>query len=360
MKTFLYDRHIAQGAKMVSFANWEMPIFYRGVLEEHRCVREAVGLFDVSHMGIIKVTGIDAENLLNFVSTNQIAKKKPGTATYTVFAREDGGSVDDVMIYTIDQTHFFIVVNASNREKDLSHLATQSEREKCDVVIEESYKGTGILALQGPMAIPLLSSLIPEVSTLKPMQFTRVEKEEDIIVSRTGYTGSGGFEIYGKDEHILQWWDLLLERGKSFGIQPIGLGARDTLRLEMGFALYGHELTDEIAPIESVSGWTVHWEKKRFLGKEKLVELENSDKKRYAYGIRLLDKGIARQGCPIFKDNRAIGFVTSGSYSPSLNQAIALILVDSPLKIGDLLTVQIRQTLCQCQVTELPFMRKTA
>lgn len=358
MRTVLYDRHLALGAKMISFAGWEMPIHYQGVLAEHQVVRQSVGLFDVSHMGRIHVSGVDAERLLDWLSTNRIKGKSAGSASYTVWSHVHGGSIDDVIIYKGDDTHFFIIVNASNRDKDLNHLKEQALLEECDVEIQDAFHQTGILSLQGPLAFPLLVSLVPEVQSLKSMHFLSLDQE--LTISRTGYTGAGGFELYGSSEKIVEWWDRLMDKGKEYGIQPIGLGARDTLRLEMGFALYGHELSDTIAPTESVSAWTVKWDKPRFLGLEALKKLERSPTKRWAYGVRLLEKGIARQGYQVLQNDQVIGEVTSGSFSPTLNEGIALILVQNPLQIGDQVILQIRQNFCRAQVVELPFVRKTA
>ncbi len=361
MKTALYDHHLALGAKIVPFAGWEMPVQYKSILAEHQIVRQGVGLFDVSHMGLIKVKGLDAERLLDFVSTNRLVSKAEGTATYTVWCHAHGGSVDDVMIGKIKNQSFFVITNASNREKDVIHLGTQAHLQGFDVEIQEAFGQTGILALQGPLALPLLASLIPEVSSLKPMHFLSLgSDQEEFFVSRTGYTGAGGFELYGSATRIVEWWDVLLTKGKSYGIQPIGLGARDTLRLEMGFALYGHELTDTIAPNESVAAWTVKWDKPHFLGKKALEAIENNREKRLAFGVRLQGRSIARQGYPVFKDHELIGEVTSGSFSPTLNESIALILVNIPLQKGDQIAIQIRQNFCHAQVVELPFVRKTA
>jgi aminomethyltransferase len=359
MRTPLYDRHIALGAKIVPFAGWEMPIQYKGILAEHQAVRQAVGLFDVSHMGRIHIRGPDAEQLLDFLSTNRITGKAPGSATYAVWCHAHGGSVDDTIVYKIDDTHFFIIANAGNRDKDLVHLGTQAQLQNANVEIEEIFSQAGILALQGPASFPLLTSLLPDVASLKPMRFLSLDNGK-FFISRTGYTGAGGFELYGSASKIVEWWDQLMEKGQEYGIQPIGLGARDTLRLEMGFALYGHELSDTIAPNESVSAWTIKWDKPNFLGKEALESLENGTTKRWAYGVRLLDKGIARQGCLVLKEEAAIGEVTSGSFSPTLGESIALIHVKAPLQVGENIQIQIRQNLCHAQVVELPFVRKTA
>lgn len=354
MKTILYDRHYALGAKMVPFAGWDMPVQYKGIIAEHNAVRNKVGLFDVSHMGRIMVSGSDAEHLLNELSTNQIVGKKDLTATYTVWCHENGGSVDDVIIYKQSDQKFFVIVNASNRQKDLDHILKYSQG--LNVQIKDRYQQDGILALQGPLAEPLLSHFIPEVKTLKHMHFISIQTQGiEIVISNTGYTGAGGFEIYAPNASIVQWWDRLLQKGKDFGIEPAGLGARDTLRLEMGYALYGHELSDTISPNESVAAWTIKWDKPSFLGKSAIEKLESSPHKRHAYGIKLIDKGIAREGYPVFKEEKLIGHVTSGTFSPTLNEPIALILVDRPLLLEDRVEVQIRQNKCQAQIVPIPF-----
>jgi aminomethyltransferase len=330
-----------------------MPIHYQGTVIEHRTVREKMGLFDVSHMGQIYLHGEDAEKLLDYLSVNRISGKAAHTATYTVLCREDGTCVDDVIVYRQDDYNFFIIANAGNRQKDLAHLKAYAQG--YGVSVEERFEGRGILALQGPQAGPFLEGLYPAAEMLKPMQWLELnDSGVPLIISRTGYTGAGGFEIYGTDELIISLWDRMI----NAGIQPIGLGARDTLRLEMGFALYGHELSDQIKANESVSAWTIKWEKQDFLGKNSLIELKESPLKRTAYGIKLLDPGIARQGFPVFRGEVQIGEVTSGSFSPTLNAAIGLILTSSPLALGDVIDVQIRQTRCRAQVVPLPFIRK--
>lgn len=344
MKTPLFDSHIALQAKMTSFAGWEMPVQYTGIIQEHQTVRNKVGLFDVSHMGKILVQGPDAEAFLDYLSTNKITNKHDNTATYTVWCHPNGGSVDDVMIFRQTQTQFFVIVNASNREKDLNHLL--ENKKNYNVHIAPQYQD-GILALQGPLAESILSSFIPEIVSLKPMHFI---SSNELLISKTGYTGAGGYELFGSQEQIRAWWKKLIDAG----VNPIGLGARDTLRLEMGYALYGHELSDTIAPSESVAAWTLKWDK-NFLGKEALLTRKN----RHPYGIKLLEKGVPREGYSIFKDDQQIGYVTSGSFSPTLNQGIALILVDMPLKMDETVKVKIRDNLCLGQIAKLPFIQGT-
>lgn len=355
MKTSLYEHHRALNAKMVDFGGWEMPLQYKGIIHEHLAVRSKVGIFDVSHMGRITIEGLGAEALLDYLSSNQISKKKDGTVTYTVWCNEDGMCVDDLLVYRVSKTQFFVIVNASNREKDLNHLLHYSAGR--DVIINDKYHEEGILAVQGPNAMVLVSHLFHDAEFLKPMTFYMDNYEGDpVIISRTGYTGAGGVEISAPNETIVLIWEALLAEGKEYGIEPIGLGARDTLRLEMGYALYGHELTEKIPLTETISAWTVKWDKPDFLGKAALKKLESSKSKRREYGIVLNDKGVAREGYPVFSEGVQIGYVTSGTFSPTLNQSIALVLVDKNLQVGDSVEVEIRQNRCQAHVVSLPFI----
>jgi len=356
MRTALFDRHCALGAKVVEFCGWEMPVQYKGIIPEHKAVRQSVGIFDVSHMGRILVEGKDAEKLLDYLSTNKIAGKDNGTATYTVWNKPNGGCVDDVIIYKIDPTHFFVIVNAGNRQKDLDHVKQQSK--DFDVRIQDKFKEEGIIAIQGPKALDLVAETFPEAGNLKFMHFTALKHMgREMILSATGYTGSGGFEIYAPHELIVDLWDRFLENGKKYGIEPIGLGARDTLRLEMGFALYGHEINEEISANESVSAWTIKWEKE-FLGKDSLQKIESGPNKRREYGVVLLDKGIAREGYEVFHRNHSIGKVTSGNYAPTLEKAIAIVLVNEKLAVGAVVEIQIRNNRIKAEVVELPFYRR--
>lgn len=342
---------------MVDFSGWEMPVQYAGTIQEHQAVRNHVGIFDVSHMGRVIVEGPEAEKFLDYLSTNKVAGKKDGSATYTVLTNERGGCVDDVIIYRCDSTHFFLIVNAGNRAKDFDHLSLYAKG--FDVNVYHRFAEEGILAVQGPNALALVSEIFPEASSMKPFTFAEVSYNgTPLFLSRTGYTGEKGVELYVPIEVLVELWDALMAKGEAYGIQPIGLGARDTLRLEVGYALYGHELSDGIAPTESVSAWTVKFPKGEFLGKDALLELEHSPQKRRAYGVVLEDRGIAREGYSVSVDGRKSGVVTSGTHSPSLNKAIALILVDKELKEGDHVTVDIRNRPCKATVVDLPFYKK--
>jgi aminomethyltransferase len=352
MRTALYDDHVALGGKMVPFAGWEMPLQYRGIIHEHLAVRTNAGIFDVSHMGRIQISGKDAEPFLDYLSTNKIKGKPPLSATYTVWPNVRGGSVDDLIVYKEDDTHFFVIVNAGNRSKDLDHVKSCSH--DYDVEIRDRFAEEGILAVQGPQALALCAKMFPEVSGLQPMHFLKsVYRDEEIILSGTGYTGAGGLEIYASNKNIVELWRYFIHAG----IEPIGLGARDTLRLEMGYALYGHELSDEISANESVSARTVKWKKGDFLGKRAMLTVENNPQKRREYGIVLTDKGIAREGYAVLKEDDPIGRVTSGTFSPVLNQPIAIILVTRALKEGDTVQVQIRDRRVQARISSLPFVK---
>lgn len=356
MRTALYDRHLACGAKMVDFAGWEMPIQYQGIVQEHKAVRAQAGIFDVSHMGRVLISGKDAATLLDYLSTNHIADRDAGTATYTVWCDENGYCIDDLIVYKLDSEAFFVVFNAGNRQKDLDHLNRYAKG--YEVSIADRYREDGILAVQGPRALPLIAKIFPDVLPLKPMHVTTAPYNgTEVAISTTGYTGAGGVEIYASNGVIVDLWDAILHAGQADGVVPVGLGARDTLRLEMGYALYGHELSPEIAPTESVAAWTVKWDKPDFLGKQALQRLKMSPVQRRQYGIELKDKGIAREGYAVHHRGEIIGKITSGTMSPSLQRPIALMLVERRLQQGDSVEVAIRQNLCRAEVVSLPFYK---
>lgn len=352
MKTILYDTHVALGAKMVEFAGWEMPIQYSSILQEHKAVRENVGLFDVSHMGRIVVEGDLAEKFLDSISTNQISGRSNHSATYTVLPNSQGTCVDDVIIYKEDPTHFFLIVNAGNRQKDLTHLRQQAE--SFHVTVKDLFHEEGILSLQGPRATLLIQSIFPEVGALKKMQFLKTSyRNTPIIIATTGYTGESGVEIYAPNSLIKSLWDQLV----SGGAVPIGLGARDTLRLEMGYALYGHELSDQIYPNESISAWTVKWNDRDFLGRQAMLQRKSSSQLSQK-AIILEEKGIPREGYPVLFQDKVVGKVTSGTFSPSLEKGIALVQFDQPLEDGQQVIIQIRQQQVKGRIVPLPFLQR--
>lgn len=352
MKTILYDSHISLGAKMVEFSGWQMPIQYTGILQEHKAVREGIGIFDVSHMGRITVEGENAEKFLDGLSTNQIAHRLNYSATYTVLPNEDGTCVDDVIIYKEDSTHFFLIVNAGNRQKDLLHL--QKYAAPFHVSVKDHFQEEGILSIQGPKALSLIGSLFPEALTLQKMQFLKTTYQNtSVIIATTGYTGEFGAEIYAPNTVIKPLWDCFLAGGAI----PIGLGARDTLRLEMGYALYGHELTDQIYPHESVSAWTVKWKDRDFIGKDAMLQRKSSSHLCQS-GVILEEKGIPREGYQVLHEGKVVGKVTSGGFSPSLEKGIAIFQSDQPLKAGILVIVQIRGQQVRGKVVPLPFLQR--
>lgn len=356
IRTALYPYHRALGAKFVNFSGWEMPLQYQGIIPEHHAVRNHVGIFDVSHMGRIIVTGPEAHSFVNYLATNDIPNDDSFSATYTTLCDSQGGCVDDVIIYRQAKDHFFIIANASNREKDFQHFKNFEKQFR--VQVENRFEEEGILAIQGPMADNLIQQIFPKSASIKPMHFLPTTfKNTPIILSHTGYTGAGGFEIYAPNSIIIELWNLFLDLGKPYGMMPIGLGARDTLRLEMGYALYGHELSEEISPIESVAAWTVKMDKPSFLGKESLKALASSRKKRFQYGIILTQEGIARKDYPVKLSDSLIGTVTSGSFSPTLNKSIAIILVNRKLSKGECVEVQIRQKSVLAEVVKMPFTK---
>ncbi len=354
MRTSLYSQHCELGAKIVDFCGWDMPIQYKGIIHEHHVVRNAVGLFDVSHMGRIEVKGQHAESFLDYLCTNKIVGKKDGQAIYSVLCQEDGGCIDDVIVYRIQKDHFFLIVNAGNREKDLKHLQSHAQ----DLEINDYFDKEGIIAIQGPKALAVVEKLFPSAPTIPFMHFSHLKFEgENVILSATGYTGSGGFEIYAPEKIIPQLWKSLLVEGSPYGIEPIGLGARDTLRLEMGFALYGHELNTTTYPTETVSGWAVKLNKEQFLGKEALLKAQQSKTTRKQYGILLEGKGIAREGYSVTKDGVEIGKVCSGAYSPSLERAIAIISSNIELQEADLVEIKIRKQSVPASIVAIPFFQ---
>ncbi len=348
LRTPLYAEHLALGAKLVDFGGWEMSLYYSSVTGEHMAVRKYAGIFDVSHMGRIEVMGRDAESLLDFLSTACIAGKKEGSAVYTVWCNEQGFAIEDLIVYRLNQEKFFVVANAANRETVLQHLLNHAKGK--EVRILPHFHDAGILAIQGPQAIEKMAFYLPGIEKLQAMRCGRfLCGNETVIAARTGYTGSGGIEVFGSGKAVKQIW----QEGLAKGIQPAGLGARDTLRLEMGYALYGHELTRAIAPIESVAAWTVKTQHE-FMGKKALLDLLGKPH-RQQKGI-IVQKGIAREGSLLFCGDELVGVVTSGTFSPILGKGIAIAMFNRPLADSETLQVQIRQELVPAALSDLPFV----
>ena len=357
-ETALTHKHISLGAKMVPFAGYTMPVQYAGLKHEHNVVRTAVGVFDVSHMGEFFLKGPKALDLLQKISSNDASKLTPGKAQYSCMPNEEGGIVDDLIIYMIDEETYLLVVNASNIEKDWNWIEKHND---LGVTLEDASEEYTLLAIQGPKAAEAMQSLTP--TDLKNIKFYTFEKGEfagasDVIISATGYTGSGGFEIYVKNTDAEKVWDRVFEAGKSFGIEPIGLGARDTLRLEMGYCLYGNDIDDTTSPLEAGLGWITKFTKP-FINSEALAKQKEEGVKRKLVAFELIDKGIPRHDYPIQDEaGNTIGRVTSGTMSPSLNKAIGLGYLPVEYKeVGSEIYIQIRNKSIKAVVVKLPFYK---
>lgn len=365
--TALLPEHRALSGRLVDFGGWELPVQYTGVMDEHLTCRTSVGLFDVSHMGEVHVEGADAEAFLNYLVTNDVAKLAHGQAQYTVMCHESGGIVDDLVIYRRAADRFLVVVNASNTEKDFAHMQSEHKKFKGphgDLrVTNESAKYTQI-AIQGRKAVDILQTLTKTpLAPIKTYWFAEGSILGDIpaVLARTGYTGEDGFEVYVPWDKGPEVWRALLEAGKPHGIKACGLGARDTLRLEMKYPLYGHELTDETHPLEAGLGWVVKLDKAEFVGRSALIRAKEAGLKRKLVGLKLLDRGIPRQGYGVFTADgqERIGEITSGTQSPSLKQSIGIAYVPhSHAKEGTRLTVDIRGTKAIAEVVPTPFYKK--
>ncbi|MFQ5483514.1 MAG: glycine cleavage system aminomethyltransferase GcvT [Nitrospinaceae bacterium] len=356
--TPLLDLHRELKGKLVPFAGWNMPVQYAGVIAEHLCVRRAAGLFDISHMGEIEVTGTAAGEFLQYLVTNDVHTLPDGAALYTVMCYPDGGVVDDLLVYRITPEHYFLCVNAANTDKDLQWV-----REKAggfDVQVKDISSQTAQFALQGPLAETVLQSVC--AAELAPVPYFRFVRAPvcgvDCLIARTGYTGEDGFELYLESGRAREVFAGLLQAGRPHGLQPAGLGARDTLRLEMGYPLYGHELGPGIHPLEARLGWVVKLGKAAgFIGKEALQKIKDEGRRRKLVGLRLLERGVPRPPYPVSMDGKPVGEVTSGTHSPSLDAGIALALVsaEGPAKDADW-AVEIRGRAVPAAVVSLPFV----
>ncbi|MDT7856974.1 glycine cleavage system aminomethyltransferase GcvT [Rubrivirga sp. S365] len=365
--TPLHDRHLAAGAKMAPFAGFEMPIQYSGILDEHRAVREAAGLFDVSHMGEFRLRGPDALALAQRLVTNDVSTLDDGKALYAVLCHDAGGAVDDLLVYRVAEDDVMLVVNASNIEKDWAHVTAVAERAGLDVEVEDESADTALLALQGPRAFEIFEAATGiDMSDVGSYRFVRpapgaVFGAQRALVSTTGYTGEPGLEIYLENEAAGRAWDALLEAGAERGLVPAGLGARDTLRLEAGFSLYGHELTDDTTPYEANLGWVVKPDAGDFVGRDALVQQKADGVPRRIVGLVVEGRGIPREGYPIVDEGGAeVGVVTSGSQSPALGAGVALGFVPNEPAYtapGTRLGVSVRGRVLPATVTKPPFHR---
>lgn len=368
MKTTVFtEKHIELGAKMAPFAGYNMPIQYSGINDEHACVREGVGVFDVSHMGEIWVSGPQALALLQYITTNDVSTLFPGKAQYTCFPNGKGGIVDDLIIYCFSTEKYLLAVNAANIDKDWAHICSFAPKFGMAVgkdLVNES-DSTCQLAVQGPKAMEVMQKLCKddvlsmEYYTFKQMEVAGIP---DAIISTTGYTGSGGCEIYVPNEYGLKLWDAVFDAGKPFGIKPAGLGARDTLRLEMGFCLYGNDIDDTTSPIEAGLGWITKFndQKGDFVDRYFLAKQKEEGAKRRLVGFELVDRGIARHGMDLCDESgRKIGHVTSGTMGPTVKKAVGMGYVEVPFnKVGTDIFVDVRGKLLKAAVVKMPFYKK--
>ncbi len=355
----LNDVHVALGAKMVPFAGFNMPVQYEGVNIEHETVRNGVGVFDVSHMGLFKISGDKALDLIQKVTSNDASVLVNGKAQYSYLPNDKGGIVDDIITYKVGDTEYLMVVNASNIDKDFEWIASHNTMNAAFENLSDQYS---LLAIQGPKANEAMQALTNvDLANLKFYTFEKgtFAGKENVIVSATGYTGSGGIEIYAKNEDIVAIWNEVLKAGESFGIKPIGLAARDTLRLEMGYCLYGNEINDTTSPIAAGLGWVTKFTKD-FVNSENIKADKENGVTTKLIGFELIDRGIPRHDYEIVDaEGNVIGHVTSGTQSPSLNKGVGMGYVNKEFaKEGSEIFIRIRKNDVKAQVVKTPFFKK--
>ncbi|WP_066074117.1 glycine cleavage system aminomethyltransferase GcvT [Neobacillus soli] len=359
-RTPLFDVYKENGGKTIDFGGWELPVQFSSIKEEHEAVRTRAGLFDVSHMGEVEVKGADSLSYLQKMMTNDISKIKNGAAQYTAMCYENGGTVDDLLVYKIEDNHYLLVVNASNIDKDYNWL---EEHLDGDVSLENLSEKTAQLALQGPLAEKVLQKLtdtdLSEIGFFKFQQEVTVNGKKT-LVSRTGYTGEDGFEIYCDASDVVDLWRAILSSGEAEGILPIGLGARDTLRFEANLALYGQELSPEISPLEAGIAFAVKLNKEAdFIGKEALKQQKENGLPRKTVGIEMIDRGIPRHGYPVYHGEVLIGEVTTGTQSPTLKKNIGLALIKTEFAgLDSEVEVEIRGKRLKATVVPTPFYKR--
>ncbi|MBS4199649.1 glycine cleavage system aminomethyltransferase GcvT [Bacillus sp. FJAT-49732] len=360
-KTPLYPLYKELGAKTIDFGGWDLPVQFSSIKEEHEAVRTKAGIFDVSHMGEVSVKGKDSLAFLQKMMTNDVSKLQIGSAQYTAMCYEDGGVVDDLLIYKLAEEDFLLVVNAANTETDVKWLNDHNEG---DVEIQDVSNDYGLIAIQGPKAESILQKLVNGID-LKEIKLFKFKENVDVngsstLISRTGYTGEDGFEIYCSASNAEKIWNDLLQAGAGEGLLPCGLGARDTLRFEANLALYGQELSEHITPLEAGIGFAVKLNKEEdFIGKKALQKQKDAGIPRSIVGIEMIDRGIPRNGYKVFVDDEEIGFITSGTQSPTLKKNIGLALIKSAYKeLGNELTVEIRGKRLKAVVVSTPFYKR--
>jgi glycine cleavage system T protein (aminomethyltransferase) len=360
-RTPLYDEHRALGARLVEFSGWEMPVQYSGILDEHRAVRERAGLFDVCHMGEFHIEGPGALDFLQGLVPNNVARLADGQALYTQICNEQAGTLDDLLIYRLADARYMAVVNAGTMESDWAWFSKQAAGH-ADMTLSNDSDTTGLIALQGPRALEILQPLTAtELGAIAYYHFAEgTVAGISCLISRTGYTGEDGFELYCASGDVVTLWRALLEAGAPHGLIPAGLGARDTLRLEAGYCLYGHELNEQISPLEAGLGWSVKLEKGHdFIGREALLAQKQQGLPRKLVGIELRDRGVPRADYVILRDGKPIGALTSGTVGPTLGKAIGMGYV-SPENAapGTEIAIDIRGKAVPAAIVPLPFYKR--
>jgi glycine cleavage system T protein (aminomethyltransferase) len=357
-RTALNQTHKARGARMVEFAGWEMPVEYSGITHEHLAVRKAAGLFDVSHMGEIEIRGPGALDLVQFVTSNDASRLANGQAQYSALMLSQGSSVDDCVVHRLEADKFFLCVNAANTARDFAHI---KEQNRFGAIVRDASEDYAQLALQGPVAARILAPLTTAgLEKLRHYWFTRARCcGVDGLLARTGYTGEDGFEFYFHPSEALHLWNEILEAGRDDGLEPAGLGARNTLRLEAAYPLYGHELDEDTTLLEAGLGWIAKIEKGEFIGREALLKQQKEGVRKKLIGFEMTERGIARDGYPVWIEGNAAGKVTSGSPAPFLNKNIGLAYVAPELaEPGGEIKVEIRGKRVAARQVPLPFYKR--
>lgn len=361
-RTPLYEQHLALGARIVEFSGWEMPVQYSGIIEEHQVVRTKAGLFDVSHMGEFKVEGDNALAFLQYLVPNDVARLTVHQVLYTQLCLPTGNVIDDLLIYRLAEHHYMLVVNAGNIAKDFAWAQGQATHFQ-NVTITDQSDTTALLALQGPAALSILQPFTEvDLPAIRYYHCTAAPVDGvNCIISRTGYTGEDGFELYCSSADVVTLWNALLAAGKPHGLLPTGLGARDTLRLEAGLCLYGHELDEQTNPLEAKLGWTVKLNKGSFIGSDVLLHTKQQSPQKLLIGIEMRERGIPRGGYAIYNNEQRIGTLTSGAPGPSLGKNIGMGYVEAAhAVIGNTVQIDIRGKRVAAQIVSLPFYKRNA
>lgn len=355
-KTPLYNKHLESNATLVNFANYKMPMQYTSIFEEAKAVRNLAGIFDTSHMGEIEVTGSNSIEFINHLVTSDISKLKKFQAKYTTMLYENGGIIDDLLVYNLPGK-YLIVVNASNQEKDFNWI---QQHKSGKVEIQNKSKKYFQIAVQGPNSEKIIRRITKEDPSNLSFYHAKAEiiANTQVLLSRTGYTGEDGFEVYGKSKDAEELWDKIMQAGKGEGISPCGLGARDLLRLEMGYCLYGNDITKETTPLEANLSWIVSLDKENFIGKDILIRQKKEGTSRKLVGILVPGKRIPRHGYKILLKGEKIGTITSGNYSPNIGSSIAMGYINKPFeKEGTKVEIEMRNSLVEGEITKFPFWK---